>query len=94
MSIEKYDVKFVLLVDGVPCEFTVDGKTSYVHQYTVKSKNVFGFSFVPKTRGGDAFTVTLFAINSANPYCRQEQPRGLRHQSNVLTVSDHKKYPG
>ena len=68
MSIEKYDVKFVLLVDGVPCEFTVDGKTSYVHQYTVKSKNVFGFSFVPKTRGGDAFTVTLFAINSANPY--------------------------
>ena len=27
-----------------------------------------GFSFVPKTRGGDAFTVTLFAINSANPY--------------------------
>ena len=35
---------------------------------TVKSKNVFGCSFVPKTRGGDTFTVTLFAIKSANPY--------------------------
>ena len=61
---EYYKTRFILLVDGVPCEFTVDGKTAYIHFYKVESENVFDFSFVPKTSGGDRFTVNLIAVNS------------------------------
>lgn len=65
---EYYNTRFILLVDGVPCEFTVDGKTAYIHFYKVESENVFDFSFVPKTSGGDRFTVNLIAVNSTQPY--------------------------
>lgn len=65
---EYYNSRFILLVDGVPCEFTVDGETAYIHFYKVESENVFDFSFVPKTSGGDRFTVNLIAVNSTQPY--------------------------
>ena len=65
---EYYNTRFILLVDGVPCEFTVDGETAYIHFYKVESENVFDFSFVPKTSGGDRFTVNLIAVNSTQPY--------------------------
>ena len=65
---EYYNTRFILLVDGVPCEFTVDGKTAYIHFYKVESENVFDFSFLPKTSGGDRFTVNLIAVNSTQPY--------------------------